>query len=56
MGVGIEGIEDDHMSSACYNLSWVRLTVSADTSVKVNTEHFRGAEGSRQNISQSALI
>lgn len=54
--MGIGGIEANHMSSACDILSLVRLTVSADTSVKVNTEHFRGAEGIRENISQSALI
>lgn len=56
IGMGMGGIEANHMSSACYTLSWVRLTVSADTSLKVNTEHFRGAEGNRENVSQSALM
>lgn len=44
------------MSSASYIQTQGRLTVSADTSVKVDTEHSRGGEGSRENVVQSALI
>lgn len=46
----------DHMSSASYIQTQVTLTVSADTSVKVDTEHSRGREGSRENVVQSVLI